>query len=459
MKKIRFLIALWAAKLSTLALRITRHNGTNFPGVVALKICPDFLYLVNKPKKIIGVTGTNGKTTVCNLAIDMFKAAGENVLNNSLGSNINSGISTSLINGVNLFGRCRYETALIEIDERSAPLVFGALKPDLLLINNLTRDSIMRNGHPEYIARILTEEMPSSTKLLINGDDLIASGVAPSNERKYFGIEKMDTDVDECINLINDMQICPKCSSKLKYDNIRYHHIGKAHCPSCGFKSPECDYSAGSVDLENMTVNIKDGGEGHTYRLLNDSVFNIYNVVAVVSLFRELGYSREKIEGFLEKTEIVKSRFSEKKVGKYTIVRQMSKDKNALGASRAFDYVSGRPGVKELILMMNCLGDVKHWSENVCWLYDADFEFLNKDDIVNIIVTGPRAKDYYLRLMFAGVPDEKITFVEKETDAPKSLKLCDEESIYLFYGTDSIALANSVAANVEKVIEERGMAL
>lgn len=456
MNKIRFFIALWAAKMSIIALRITKHNGTNFPGVVALKICPNFLKYVNKPAKIIGVTGTNGKTTVCNLAIDMFKADGRKVLDNSMGSNIDSGISTSFINGVSIFNKCKYKEALIEIDERSAPVLFPYFTPEILLINNLTRDSIMRNGHPEFIGRLLTEEMPKETKLLLNGDDLIASNIAPDNERAYFGIKKMDTDVEECINLINDMRICPKCNSILKYDALRYHHIGKAYCPSCGFKSPQCKYEGYDVDTESMTVKVAEEDGEFTYRLLNDSVFNIYNVVAVVSLFRELGYSKERIAELLSQIEIVKSRFSQQDVGNYTIVRQMSKDKNALGASRAFDYVSGRPGDKELILMMNCLGDTQHWSENVCWLYDADFEFLNKENIKNIVVTGPRAKDYYLRLKLAGVADDRISFVEKELDAPKALKLEKNESIYVFYGTDSIVLANNVIKNIEKEIAERG---
>ena len=63
MGKLRFLFALWMAKLSVPALKITRHNGTDFPGTLALKLCPDFLKYVGRPKTIIAVTGTNGKTT------------------------------------------------------------------------------------------------------------------------------------------------------------------------------------------------------------------------------------------------------------------------------------------------------------------------------------------------------------------------------------------------------------
>ncbi len=456
MSKVRFFIALWAAKLSVIALKITRHNGTNFPGVVALKLCPDFLKIVKKPKKIIGVTGTNGKTTICNLAIDMFRTRGKSVLNNSLGSNINTGIASAFALGVGIFGKPKYDTALLEIDERSAPLIFPNIKPDVLLINNLTRDSIMRNGHPEYIGRILTEEMQEKTKLILNGDDLIASSIAPSNERKYFGIESLDTDVEECINLVNDLRICPKCSSILKYKHLRYHHIGKAYCENCGFESPKCDYEGKNVDLENMTVDIAESDGVYSYRLLNDSVFNIYNVVAIVALFRELGYTHEEIEDMLEKIEIVKSRFDVKEVGEHRIIKQMAKDKNSLGNSRAFDYIAGRPGDKELVLMMNSLGDSKHWSENICWLYDADFEFLNRDNIKNIVVTGPRAKDYYLRLKLAGIEDDRISFVEREIDSYKALKFYEKSDIYILYGTDSITLCNNVANNIEKAILERG---
>ena len=141
--------------------------------------------------------------------------------------------------------------------------------------------------------------------------------------------------------------------------------------------------------------------------------------------------------------------------GGYRIIRQMSKDRNALGSSRAFDYVSHQPGDKELIMMMNNLSDAAVWSENTCWLYDCDFEFLNQDNIKNIVVTGPRAKDYYLRLKFAGIEDDRISFVHDEIDSPEALRLYEGEDIYILYGTDSIDLAEQVAGKVREKIEAK----
>lgn len=448
MNKIRFLIALWAAKLSVVALKITKHNGTNFPGVLALKLCPDFLKYADKPERIIAVTGTNGKTTVCNLLLDMLNMDGKQVLNNRMGSNINSGIASSLIYGCGLMGKCKYKMGLFEVDERSALRVFPYMKPDYMLITNLSRDSIMRNGHPEYIAGILTKYIPRTTRLVLNADDLISSAVAPDNSRVYFGIEKMPGDLTECINRINDLQICPECSNKLKYEYLRYNHIGKAYCPVCGFKAPEYDYAGASVDLEEMQIDVKDReGTGH-YRLLNESVFNIYNVVAAVALLREMGYSHEKIGSFFEKLNIVGSRYDEQHVGDKTLFRLLAKEKNAFATSRVFDYISTLPGEKEIILMNSCQGDMKHWSENTCWLYDCDFEFLRRDEIRNIVICGPRRLDHRLRLLLAGVPEDRISYAETEMEAPDKLRMFAGDHVFVLYGTDSIALGKKVADKV-----------
>ena len=185
-KTFKFYIALWGAKVGTALLKLLRRNATFFPGKFALAVCPDFMGMVDKPKTIIGVTGTNGKTTVCNMIEDVLKDNGYDFIDNKYGSNINAGIATTLIGGVNFFGKSKKDLAVLEIDERSAPKVYPYVTPTFLVCTNLFRDSLMRNAHTEFISEILTKYIPKDTKLILNGDDLITSNIALENERLYY---------------------------------------------------------------------------------------------------------------------------------------------------------------------------------------------------------------------------------------------------------------------------------
>lgn len=456
MGKLRFLFALWMAKLSVPALKITHHNGTDFPGSLALKLCPDFLRYVSQPKTVIAVTGTNGKTTVSNMLTDILEASGKRVMGNRAGSNIASGISTAFIRNSNLFGKVKgRDIAVLEVDERSSPRIYPYIKPDYVVVTNLFRDSIMRNAHPAYIADILTACIPQGAKMILNADDLISAGVSPENERVYFGIDRMEGDVQDCINLIDDVRICPRCHAKLKYEYRRYHHIGKAYCPGCGFRSPEANYLAQNVDIANGTMTLREGKNSYDYKLITDSAFNVYNMATVIAMLRQLGFTHEEISSYMSKTAIAASRHSEEQVGNVRLVRQMSKEKNALAGSRAFDYIAGREGRKEMLLMMNCLGDTMHWSENTCWIYDADFEFLRDDSIVQLVCAGARCMDYKLRLLMAGVPEDRIICEYDEFKAAELLHFTPGDDVYILYGTDSLARAYKVYDYMKELAVKR----
>lgn len=458
MGRLRFLFALWMAKLSVPALKITHHDGTDFPGSLALKLCPDFLHYVTQPATVIAVTGTNGKTTVSNMLTDILEASGKRVLSNRAGSNIASGISTAFIRSSNLLGRVTgCDIAVLEVDERSSPRIYPHVKPDYVVITNLFRDSIMRNAHPGYIADILSRNLPRESKLILNADDLISCGVAEENDRCYFGIGRMPGDVTDCVNLLNDMRICPRCAGKLRYAYRRYHHIGHAVCESCGFHSPEADYLAEQVDLQacTMVVREKDGMQ-HPYDLITDSLFNIYNMMAVIAALRQLGLSHDTIRQRFAGTKILESRLSEESIGGVNVIMQMSKDKNALACSRNFDYIQSKPGRKELLVMMNCMGVSKNWSENPSWMYDTDFEFLNHDDIVQLVCAGPRARDYKLRLLLADIPEEKIFLEDDEFKALDKLYLTPGDDVYILYGVDGTPLAFRVKAKLKKKLLAKG---
>ena len=73
---LRFYIALWAAKLMQIFYNLKRFPKTDMPGLLACKICPDFLERIAKPKLVITVTGTDGKTTSSTLLNNFLRSQG-----------------------------------------------------------------------------------------------------------------------------------------------------------------------------------------------------------------------------------------------------------------------------------------------------------------------------------------------------------------------------------------------
>ncbi len=82
--------------------------------------------------------------------------------------------------------------------------------------------------------------------------------------------------------------------------------------------------------------------------------------------------------------------------------------------------------------MVDDIYDRKDSSEIMTWIYDADFEFLNQPNITNIVVVGVRRQDYKMRLLMAGVPEDRIRIVEKEDEVCGQLNF-DTEKIFVLY--------------------------
>ena len=67
-------------------------RGGSLPGTIALKLDKDILKKFKMPKKVIIVTGTNGKTTTSNLICESLAKAGLKVIGNRRGDNLKEGI-------------------------------------------------------------------------------------------------------------------------------------------------------------------------------------------------------------------------------------------------------------------------------------------------------------------------------------------------------------------------------
>ena len=455
-KGFKFYIALWGAKVGTILLKLLRRNATFFPGKFALKVCPDFIKKIDKPKTIIAVTGTNGKTTVCNMIEDVLKDNNYDFIDNKYGSNIDAGIITTLINGSNIMGKSKKDLAVLEVDERSSPKIYPYLTPTYLVCNNLFRDSMMRNAHTEYISSLLTKYIPKDTILILNGDDLIASNLAPENKRIYFGIDKLDTDGETCENIAKDIVVCPKCNTKLEYDYVRYNHMGRAHCPKCDFKSPKIDYLVTNLDLNNKKMILQNEEKEEEYDLISDNIINIYNILTTIVVLKQMGLSSNQINESLKKQKIVDTRYSEEVVDNIKIITHLSKGMNPIACSRVFDYVRKYKGNKVVILLLDDLHEAVNGSENIAWQYDTDYEFLNDESIKQIIIAGARYLDGYVRLLIAGVDKEKIVYKRDEIAAIDYLKLDGIDTVFILHDLYAMELKETAKKKVEVMVRNRG---
>lgn len=456
-RNLRFYFALFFAKGTALVLKLIGRKGTSMPGSWAIILCPDFLGRMPRPKTVVGITGTNGKTTVANMVEDVLQDRGYDFVCNRSGTNVATGVASSLIANSTFFGKPKKDLAIFELDERSSPKILPYLKPDLLLCTNIFRDSYKRNAHMEFIVDILDGYIPDGTRLVLNADDLLCAGLKPQNQRTYFGIDQMPGDKAECHNIVRDITVCPECGAKLEWDFIRYHHIGRAHCPVCGFHSPEASYRVTSMDGpgHRMTVNIQ--GEEWEFPLPNQSTINVYNSLSAIALLSEFGLSREDIAVSMDKLSISETRYHEEEVNGKKVILHLAKGQNPIACSRAFENIrdygrieSGPACKKAVILFLDDYFDALHSVENTAWLFDTDFEFLNDKAISQIIAAGARHWDVYLRLLLADIPREKITHLEDNEKAASLLDPARADAVFILYDVYTIGLANRVKEQVKE---------
>lgn len=449
MGKLRFYIAMLAAKLLRAGLKLLGRNATYLPGEAAVRICKDFIGYLEKPETFIAVTGTNGKTTVSNLLTSVLTANGYDVTNNSYGSNVQAGVAATLLADSTFTGKAKKKIAVLEVDERSSLLVYPYMAPDYLICNNIMRDSLKRNAHTEFISFIINKAVPSSVKVFLNGDDVICSHLAPGcADRTYFGVDAERPAVSDSPH-VKDIYYCPDCGAKLEADYIRYNHIGRIFCPSCGFGTPERDFLVTAIDRENASFTVTHDGKSETYNLINDNIVNVYNFCGAIALLTKLGLSFEQISKGFAESKIVKTRYDSVTAGDLNITLQLAKGQNPIACARCYSYVAKRPGTnKAVIVLVDDKGDNVNNSESTCWLYDCDYSFLKDDSISLIVFAGPRCLDHVLRARLAGIEDNKIKTVSDPALGAREVDTTVHKDIFVLYDPYLLAEKDKVKAEL-----------
>lgn len=381
-------------------------RGSVYPGKIALKLNPKLPYYFKAPEKVIIVTGTNGKSSIANNLSKLYKDAGFKVGHNLIGSNLNYGIVSCLIQNSNLLGKIKKDVLVLEVDERYIKIVFKYLKPTYLVINNISRDQPTRQGHYEYVFNDIKNSLNDNIHLILNADDSIVTRFSFFHKGKisYYGFAKSKFSKSE--NKLSyddnlDALYCPKCHKRLRFDFIHYANIGSYHCPTNDFKRPIPTLESKMINNNSFKIN------GDIIEMPNHFIYNIYNLSACYLLGFVDGINHEVISNSLNSVtfkRIESIRYQNKNF--HFIV---SKNENAVSYNQTLEYIKDESNLKTIIVGFEKVSK-RYKISDLSWLWDIKFELLNDDKIKDIICVGRFRNDVAVRIKYAIEKNKKIKF-------------------------------------------------
>lgn len=445
-----------AALITKGILRVMGRGATTMPGKVAIKLCPDIISKCARGKKIITVTGTNGKTTTTHMITSMLRTLGYEVITNVSGANLASGIATTFLCDKPSKGADPDKTVyVLETDEAAFARIAGDLQPKVCLVTNLFRDQLDRYGELTHTRDLIANGIDkTSAKIVLNADDsLVASmGKTRSERATYFGIS-LKTMIENntlhpnktILEASSDAAFCPDCKVRYKYNARSFGHLGDYECPSCGFATPskrfELSYDAsGNPSDEGFPFTMTDtvSGKACDMNLKIAGSHNLYNTCAAVSAVTRFLESEQESEGGTDiigqvcraqdNVEAAFGRMEKIAVGsKYICILLV---KNPVGLDRSLSFVAQSSDADSLMLVLNSnTADGK----DVSWIWDVDFESKVNDLPSNIYVSGQRYGDMMLRVSYSGRTVDGYGTLEYATTLLKgALKDCpDGKCIYI----------------------------
>ena len=297
--KLRVMTAVLACKLCRALIRLLGRGGTDFPGRVALKLCPNLLGELARNVTTVIVTGTNGKTTTSRMIEQSWQDAGISYFANKSGANLLSGVTAEFAVHSTLTGRCRYSHALIESDEAALKFISKYVDAKVIVYTNVFRDQLDRYGevtHTLSKLRVGAQNSPNAV-LCLNADDSLITSLHDDvpNPVIFYGVSTPL--YEEQVSDLSDAPYCIKCKSEYQYDFVTYGHLGGYRCPRCGYARPKPDICVSKVilsDEERSEVVFRDGEAEIPATVNLPGGYNIYNACAAMAAAKAMGLELPK---------------------------------------------------------------------------------------------------------------------------------------------------------------------
>ena len=411
----KFIIALWLGKFINLLINvIDKRRGSNFSGEKAMKLDKQMVahFKGIDPSKVLFITGTNGKSTTNNLINHILKQQGMKVVSNLEGANLLTGVATALLKHASLTGVVKADYYIFETDERFLPLIYEQLPAQNILVTNLQKDQVQRNGDPDFIYRKLKPVMEKEIRIFLNNEEPRSRSFAMRHENVItYGVEKHEESFLKKEGF--PTMACPVCHHKISFSFYNNDGVGPFTCTHCENRSETAaDYVVSDVNFAERKFFIGDVEFTMPYNI----PYMLYNYAAAVAVAKELaGIEASAAAEAFRTFKNVGGRFEILKYKDKTIKYMRIKQENPETLQTCINIMAGDKEKKMICLGLCPLVDIVPHYTNTFYAFDCDFSQLVKGDVERYFCFSERVcYDTANRLIYEGVDRTKITIADTE---------------------------------------------
>ena len=383
------IILLKARALGGLSRLLRQGNGVMVAGRFILKFAPKAVEKLSANKRVVLISGTNGKSTTAKLIAEALGTK-FSVAHNHTGANLFAGIAAAL--GENPDA----EVAVLEVDELVLPWAIEKTKPELIVLLNLGRDQLDRLSEVRLVSskwRSALGNQNSKAKVLASTDDpFVVYAASAAKEQLWFGAQGRGH---------IDAATCPSCGALLEWKDS-----GATYSCVCGFKKPVANWILNGELLSSSENVSKYVTKVQNYKVRSSIPGNAatQNAARALIVATEFGIDIVTANRAIESIKAVDGRFANKRIGQTNFRLLLSKNP----ASWRETLETSSKGPENVLLVVNAnTQDGKDTS----WLWDVDFKPLSGR---NVIVSGDRRIDVSARLTVEGISHQ---VVDDELDA------------------------------------------
>lgn len=362
-------------------LKLCGKNGTALPGLWVERYMPSLIkHYANKYKKIILITGTNGKTTTQHALATILRDAKIPYVSNASGSNMLRGIAATLLLAGPQNGK--KSIFLCEVEEGTMPRLTKQLRADIIVITNLYRDQLDAYGELHTTARYINEACKQSphAKLVVNGDDpqLVALIKDLAHHLVTYGVA---TEYRNTFAYEGESQ-----------DSKKQVHASKIHIKS--------DLSS-LIDIADQ-IERKDVRQ-EQIKFQPPGIYNVYNALAAYTVGRLLGIDSANLSSSIQTVTAPFGRGEKIQVltQGHVVTFHIFLVKNPAGFGQVWQLLQQVPDARLIVGLNDQVAD----GRDVSWIWDIDLEryYTKTSTIQSLLFTGRRAADMALRFKYADI--------------------------------------------------------